>query len=53
MSLILGDNLNELKKIESDSIDLIYLDPPSSLKKSKNLKTKKIKNIHSMILGNL
>ena len=26
--LILGDNLEILKTIESDSIDLIYLDPP-------------------------
>ena len=26
--LILGDNLEKLKEIESDSIDLIYLDPP-------------------------
>jgi site-specific DNA-methyltransferase (adenine-specific) len=26
--LILGDNLEILKAIESDTIDLIYLDPP-------------------------
>jgi len=26
--LILGDNLEILKTIESESIDLIYLDPP-------------------------
>jgi DNA modification methylase len=26
--LILGDNLEILKTIDSDSIDLIYLDPP-------------------------
>ena len=26
--LILGDNLEILKTMESDSIDLIYLDPP-------------------------
>ena len=26
--LILGDNLEVLRKIDSESIDLIYLDPP-------------------------
>ncbi len=26
--LILGDNLESLKQIESESIDLVYLDPP-------------------------
>lgn len=26
--LILGDNLEILKQIESESVDLIYLDPP-------------------------
>jgi DNA modification methylase len=26
--LILGDNLEILKSMESDTIDLIYLDPP-------------------------
>ena len=26
--LICGDNLEELSKIPSDSIDLIYIDPP-------------------------
>ena len=26
--LILGDNLDILKSLESDRIDLIYLDPP-------------------------
>ncbi len=26
--LILGDNLDSLKKLESESVDLIYLDPP-------------------------
>lgn len=26
--LILGDNLEVLRKMDSDSVDLIYLDPP-------------------------
>ncbi|MDD5236558.1 MAG: hypothetical protein PHU91_02720, partial [Candidatus Omnitrophica bacterium] len=26
--LICGDNLEELKKIEKESVDLIYIDPP-------------------------
>jgi len=26
--LILGDNLEILKKMENESVDLIYLDPP-------------------------
>lgn len=43
MSLILGDNLNELKKIESDSIDLIYLDPPFFTQKKQKLKNKENK----------
>ena len=34
--LIHGDCINELEKIASDSIDLIYLDPPFLLKKFKN-----------------
>lgn len=38
MSLILGDNLEELKKIESNSINLIYLDPPFFTQKTHKLK---------------
>lgn len=38
MSLILGDNLEELKKIETNSINLIYLDPPFFTQKTHRLK---------------
>jgi modification methylase len=37
LSLILGDSLNELKKIESDSVDLIFADPPYNLQLRNNL----------------
>jgi site-specific DNA-methyltransferase (adenine-specific) len=30
--LILGDNLEVLKKMESETVDLIYLDPPFFMK---------------------
>ena len=29
--LILGDNLEILKQLDSESVDLVYLDPPFSL----------------------
>lgn len=32
--IILGDNLNELKKIKDDSYDLIYIDPPYGCNKT-------------------
>jgi len=35
--LILGDCITELKKIEQDSIDLIYLDPPFFTQKTQSL----------------
>lgn len=41
--VIFGDNLEELKKIESGSIDLIYIDPPFNTKKTQ--KSNRIKVI--------
>jgi len=40
MSIILGDSLNELKNIDNNSIDLIYLDPPFFTQKTHKLKNK-------------
>ena len=40
MTLIIGDCTTELKKIESDTIDLIYLDPPFYTQKNHVLKTR-------------
>ena len=42
--LIKGDCLLELKKIDSDSIDLIYLDPPFYTQKKQAL-SKRNKNL--------
>lgn len=39
-SLILGDNILELKKINSNSINLIYIDPPFFTQKEHKLKNK-------------
>jgi len=40
MTLYKGDCLNELKKIDDDSIDLVYLDPPFFTQKTHKLKTR-------------
>ena len=41
--VIFGDNLEELKKIESESVDLIYIDPPFNTKKTQ--KSTRIKTV--------
>ena len=38
--LLNGDCLNELKKIETNSVDLVYLDPPFFTQKKQSLKTR-------------
>lgn len=38
--LILGDCLDILKNIKSNSIDLVYLDPPFFTQKTQRLKNK-------------
>ena len=40
MSVILGDSLDELKNINDNSIDLIYLDPPFFTQKTQKSKNK-------------
>jgi site-specific DNA-methyltransferase (adenine-specific) len=40
LALLLGDCLNELKKIDDSSVDLIYLDPPFFTQKRQTLKTR-------------
>ncbi|MUN75774.1 DNA-methyltransferase, partial [Enterococcus casseliflavus] len=40
MSVILGDSLEELKQIEDNSIDLVYLDPPFFTQKTQKSKNK-------------
>lgn len=40
MTLILGNCINELKTITSNSVDLVYLDPPFYTKKTHILKTR-------------
>ena len=40
MPVLLGDCLDMLKRVESESIDLIYLDPPFFTQKRHSLKTK-------------
>jgi site-specific DNA-methyltransferase (adenine-specific) len=42
-SVLLGDCFKELKKIEPESIDLIYLDPPFFTQKNQKLKDKENK----------
>lgn len=44
-TLIKGDCLLELKKIESNSIDLIYLDPPFYTQKKQTLSKKQKENV--------
>lgn len=51
--LIHGDCKTELQKIEQNSIDLIYLDPPFFTKKHKLSKTRRTKNIPLKIVGTI
>lgn len=40
MNLLLGDCLNHLKQMPSQSVDLVYLDPPFFTQKTQSLKTR-------------
>lgn len=40
MTVLLGDNLIELKKIASETVDLVYLDPPFFTQKRQSLKSR-------------